>query len=147
MDSPQKPHEHGPQEPNPSWSSSKHGEKNSRPEIESSAIDSHLEEQSFLNRPITHAPPPLNLLKSPRVLTALYEKWVEATIVIGFDSALPVFVNQTLRRWHHLPDNCNAISISTIHRNAIRQVRGTLGFCYWLFDLRIGYDPPAPNFQ
>ena len=80
---------------NPSWSSSEHVEKNSRPEIESSAINSDLEEQSFLNRPITHAPPPLNLLKSPRILTVLYEKWVEATIVIGFDSALPVFVNHT----------------------------------------------------
>ena len=74
VDSPRKSHDHGPQEPNPSWSWSEHGEKNSRPKIESSAIDSHLEEQSFLNRPITHAPPPLNLLKSPRVLTALYEK-------------------------------------------------------------------------
>lgn len=117
----------------------------SRPETESLAINSDLEEQSFLNRPITHAPPPLNLLKSHRILPALYEKWVEATIVIGFDSALLVFVNETLRRWHHLPDNCNSISIGTIHRNAIRQVRGTFGFCYWLFDLRTGYDPPAPS--
>ena len=30
-----------------------------------------LEEQSFLNRPITHAPPPLNLLKSPRIFNSL----------------------------------------------------------------------------
>lgn len=116
--------------------------QHSRPGIESSAINSDLEEESFLNRPITHAPPPLNSLKSPRILTALYEKWVEVTIVIGFGGALPVFVNQTLRCWYHLPDNCNAISISTIHRNAIGQVRGTLGFCYWAFT---GYDPPAPS--
>lgn len=41
---------------------------------------------------ISHLLPIITLLQSPRILAALYSKWVEATIVIGFDSALPIFV-------------------------------------------------------
>ena len=95
LDSPQKSHDHGTQERNLPRSLTEHREKNSRPDIETSLMFSDLEEQSFLIRPTTHAPPLITLLKSPRILAALYGKWVEATIVIGFDSALPVFVNQT----------------------------------------------------
>ncbi|TEY38581.1 hypothetical protein BOTCAL_0486g00040 [Botryotinia calthae] len=40
---------------------------------------------------ISHPLPIITLLQSPRILAALYGKWVEATIVIGFDSALPIF--------------------------------------------------------
>ena len=87
--------EHRYQEPNLAWSSIEHEEKNSRPDIESSAPLSQLKGQFSLIRPVTNAPPLITLLKSPRILAALYGKWVEATIVIGFDSALPVFVNQT----------------------------------------------------
>ncbi|THV50114.1 hypothetical protein BGAL_0164g00050 [Botrytis galanthina] len=43
---------------------------------------------------ISHPLPIITLLQSPRILAALYGKWVEATIVIGFDSALPIFVSE-----------------------------------------------------
>lgn len=88
-------HDYRYQEPNLAWSSIEHGEKSSRSDIESLAPLSNLKGQSLLFHPATHAPPLITLLKSPRILAALYGKWVEATIVIGFDSALPIFVNQT----------------------------------------------------
>lgn len=53
------------------------------------------EEQALLSHHEKHPPPLITLLKSPRILAALYGKWVEATIVIGFDSALPLFVSRT----------------------------------------------------
>lgn len=72
-----------------------HAEKSSRPDTESLEPLDNLKGQSFLIHSVAHTPPLITLLKSPRILAALYGKWVEATIVIGFDSALPIFVNQT----------------------------------------------------
>ncbi|TGO29101.1 hypothetical protein BPAE_0019g00770 [Botrytis paeoniae] len=43
---------------------------------------------------ISHPRPIITLLQSPRILATLYSKWVEATIVIGFHSALPIFVSE-----------------------------------------------------
>lgn len=41
------------------------------------------------------APPLMVLLGSPRVLTDLYGVWVAVTILVAFDSALPLFVERT----------------------------------------------------
>ena len=87
--------EHRYQEPNLAWSSIEHGEKNSWPDIESLAPLSKLKGRSSLIRPVTQISPIITLLKSARISAALYGNWVEATIVIGFDSALPVFVSKT----------------------------------------------------
>lgn len=94
LNTPESFHEPGTQEPNISRSSIEHEENDSGANIESLLV-SHSEGQTLLHYPDTYPPPLLTLIRSPRILAALYGKWVQATIVIGFDSALPVFVNQT----------------------------------------------------
>ena len=95
LDTPRDTHDRSDQKPNLAWPSTEYEEKNICPGNKPLDMASTLEEQTLLVRSVTHAPPLITLLKSPRVLAALYGKWVEATIVIGFDSALPVFVSQT----------------------------------------------------
>ena len=42
-----------------------------------------------------HAPTLVTLLRSPRILTDLYGIWVNITLLVSFDSALPLFVERT----------------------------------------------------
>ena len=95
LNTPQNFHELQNQGPSTSWSSIEHEENDTGASIEALALISHPEDESLLHCPDTHPPPLLTLMKSPRILAALYGKWVQATIVIAFDSALTVFVNQT----------------------------------------------------